>query len=70
MPALSISWAAWADKGMSFRYNHSAFLEAVGMSTISISQGIEILHHLLTLPAENVGVFNITWQKFLQVKPG
>jgi polyketide synthase PksL len=67
LPAISISWAAWADKGMSHRYNHSKFLEAVGMSTISIKQGITILNYLLTLQPINVVVFKIQWQKFLLV---
>jgi acyl transferase domain-containing protein/acyl-CoA synthetase (AMP-forming)/AMP-acid ligase II/aryl carrier-like protein len=67
LPAINIHWAAWADKGMSFRYDHSAFLEAVGMSTISISLGVEILHYLLTLQPTNIIVFKIAWEKFLQV---
>jgi polyketide synthase PksL len=69
LPGVSINWAAWAEKGMSFRYNHSAFLEAVGMSSISLSQGVEILDHILALDPENVGVFNVLWSKFLQVNP-
>lgn len=69
LPATSVSWAAWADKGMSFRYNHSAFLEAVGMETLSLAQGIEIMRYLLALQPGNVGVFKINWNKFLQVSP-
>ena len=65
--AMSISWAAWADKGMSHRYNHSKFLDAVGMSTISIKHGIQILQHLLTVQPANVIVFKVQWQKFLLV---
>lgn len=67
MPAISINWAAWADKGMSFRYDHSKFLDAVGMSTIAISHGIQIMHHLLRTNPTNVTVFKIQWQKFMSL---
>ncbi len=68
LPATSINWTAWADKGMSFRYNHSAFLDAVGMSTIAIPKGMEILEFLLNNKhSTTVTVFKMLWQKFFKV---
>lgn len=66
LPAISIDWAAWSEKGMSHRYNHSKFLDAVGMSTISIKKGIEILNMLMNIQPENIVVFKVDWKKFLQ----
>lgn len=69
LPAIAINWAAWAEKGMSFRYNHNAFLDAVGMSVISIKNGIEIFHYLLTQQnhIQNIAIFKIDWNKFFKV---
>jgi acyl transferase domain-containing protein/surfactin synthase thioesterase subunit/enoyl-CoA hydratase/carnithine racemase len=69
LPAISINWAAWADKGMSFQYNHTAYLDAVGMTSVAISDGIKILKFLLTQDSAVVGVFKINWQKFLRINP-
>jgi len=65
--AMSINWAAWADIGMSHRYHHGAFLEAVGMSSLAISKGLALLSYLMVRQPTNIIVFKITWEKFLQV---
>jgi len=67
LPAMSINWAAWAEKGMSFRYSHGKFLEAVGMSEIPVSQGLDILTQLMNIKPTEATVFKIIWQKFLAV---
>jgi polyketide synthase PksL len=69
LPATSISWAAWADKGMSFKYNHSEFLETVGMSILALDQGMEILKYILAAQPTNRSIFKIDWQKFLNINP-
>ncbi|MDI1352583.1 MAG: SDR family NAD(P)-dependent oxidoreductase, partial [bacterium] len=43
LPAMSINWVAWSEKGMSHRHNHDAFLDAVGMASLSIKEGIYLL---------------------------
>lgn len=47
LPASSINWVAWSEKGMSHRHNHDAFMDAVGMASLSIKEGIALLHTLL-----------------------
>ena len=69
LPAMSINWSAWADKGMGHRYNHNAFLSAVGMSSIEVSQGISLLDKLMSTAATNIIVCKVQWEKFLQVNP-
>jgi acyl transferase domain-containing protein/acyl-CoA synthetase (AMP-forming)/AMP-acid ligase II/aryl carrier-like protein/NAD(P)-dependent dehydrogenase (short-subunit alcohol dehydrogenase family) len=66
LAAQSINWAAWSEKGMSHRYDHGKFLEAVGMSTISIKQGLEILGQLLQMPQKNTIIFRVQWDKFFK----
>ncbi|WP_454782670.1 SDR family NAD(P)-dependent oxidoreductase [Legionella sp. WA2022007384] len=67
LPASSINWVAWSEKGMSHRHNHDAFLDAVGMASLSIKEGIALLHILLRLNPAEITVCKIQWKKFLQV---
>lgn len=67
LPATSINWVAWAEKGMSFKYNHAAFLNAIGMTALNLSQGIEILKYLLDLKVTTITICKIFWDKFLQL---
>lgn len=67
LPALSINWVAWSEKGMSHRHNHDAFLDAVGMASLSINEGISLLHTLLQLNPAEITVCKIHWKKFLQI---
>ena len=67
LPALSIDWVAWADKGMSFQYNHSAFLAAIGMQTLPLKAGMEILLQLMSLQPTVISVCRIQWETFLKV---
>lgn len=69
LPATSINWVAWAEKGMSFKYNHSQFLAAIGMATLPIAQGMQLLTHILTLQPTTIAVCKIQWQTFLRVNP-
>lgn len=67
LPALSINWVAWSEKGMSHRHNHDAFLDAVGMAALSIKEGMEIFNQLLQLNPVESTICKINWQKFFQV---
>ncbi|MEO8400725.1 MAG: SDR family NAD(P)-dependent oxidoreductase [Gammaproteobacteria bacterium] len=67
LPAMSINWAAWAEKGMSFNYNHTKFVEAVGMSLVSPSEGMKILKYLLVTQPKVIGVFKVRWQQFMTI---
>jgi len=69
LSGISIDWAAWADKGMSFKYNHTQYLEMVGMTSVAISEGLKILKSLLTENPAVVAVFKLNWQKFLRINP-
>lgn len=67
LPALSINWVAWSEKGMSHRHNHDAFLDAVGMASLSIKDGISLLDTLLRSNPAEVTVCKMQWKKFFQV---
>ncbi len=67
LTATSINWIAWAEKGMSFRYHHGAFLAAVGMAELPIVDGLEILRFILSEPAANMIVGKITWETFMRI---
>ncbi len=67
LPALSINWVAWSEKGMSHRHNHDAFLDAVGMASLSIKDGISLLNTLLRSNLTEVTVCKMHWKKFFQV---
>ncbi|AWN72508.1 TPA: SDR family NAD(P)-dependent oxidoreductase [Legionella anisa] len=67
LPASSINWVAWSEKGMSHRHNHDAFLDAVGMASLSIKEGIALFNTLLKLNPAEITVCNIQWKKFLHV---
>ncbi|MFJ1268719.1 SDR family NAD(P)-dependent oxidoreductase [Legionella lytica] len=69
LPALSINWVAWSEKGMSHRHNHDAFLDAVGMASLNIKDGISLLHTLLRSNPAEVTVCKLQWKKFFQVNP-
>ncbi|WP_412756908.1 SDR family NAD(P)-dependent oxidoreductase [Legionella bozemanae] len=67
LPASSINWVAWSEKGMSHRHSHDAFLDAVGMTSLSIKEGIALFNTLLRLNPAEITVCNIQWKKFLHV---
>lgn len=69
LPALCLNWVAWKEKGMSHKYKHHEFLEAVGMSALSLKQGIQILKQLLPITAKNIIVCHIDWQTFFRANP-
>jgi polyketide synthase PksL len=70
LPAMSINWVAWSEKGMSHRYHHDDFLNAVGMASLSIKEGIRLLASILILNPAEITVCKIQWNKFFQVNPG
>lgn len=67
LPASSMNWVAWSEKGMSHRHNHDAFLEAVGMASLSIKQGMALFDALLRLNPAEITICKIQWNKFLQI---
>lgn len=67
LPASSINWVAWSEKGMSHRHNHDAFLDAVGMASLSIKDGISLLDTLLRSNPAEATVCKMQWKKFFQV---
>ncbi len=69
LPAISINWVAWSEKGMSHQHQHDAFLHAVGMASLKVQQGISILKYLLQSNPTEITVCNIDWNKFLRINP-
>ena len=69
LPAISMNWVAWAEKGMSHRHSHDAFLDAVGMASLRIKEGIIILQEVMRLNPREITICKIQWKKFLQVNP-
>lgn len=67
LPAMSINWIAWSEKGMSHRYSHDDVLQAFGMETLSPKHGISILDTLLKANPAEITVCKIDWQRFFKV---
>jgi polyketide synthase PksL len=65
--ALSISWTAFAEKGMSVQHRQEAFLAAIGVSMIKPAQGMEMLGYLAGTSLNQIIVQQIDWKKFFQV---
>jgi NADP-dependent 3-hydroxy acid dehydrogenase YdfG/acyl carrier protein len=67
LPAVSMNWIAWSEKGMSHRHNHDAFLDAVGMASLNIKAGITVLEAVLRLNPAEITICKMQWKKFFQV---
>ncbi|TAL63169.1 MAG: SDR family NAD(P)-dependent oxidoreductase [Legionella sp.] len=67
LPAVSMNWVAWSEKGMSHRHNHDAFLDAVGMASLTIKEGIQVMDRVLQLNPAEITLCKLYWQKFLQI---
>ena len=67
LTALSVNWTAWAGKGMSHEYKHDAILEILGITTLTVTQGLSLLEMLLANDVNHSIVMKVDWQKFLQI---
>jgi polyketide synthase PksL len=64
LAAQSINWSSWAEIGMSAQHNHAGFLDAVGLSAVSTTTAMHILHYLLSLQPQQMAVLKVDWKKF------
>jgi acyl transferase domain-containing protein/acyl carrier protein len=65
LPALSISWGAWSQIGEAAQREADAYLQKMGVGTISPEQGLELLALLLAQPGSQIGAIPIDWSIFL-----
>ncbi|MFF5566315.1 amino acid adenylation domain-containing protein [Streptomyces sp. NPDC012623] len=66
LPALSVQWGSWADRGMSARAGVNAKLEARGEGVIPVAGGLAALRELLTARPDDgvVAVLPTDWKRF------
>jgi phthiocerol/phenolphthiocerol synthesis type-I polyketide synthase C len=71
LPGLSINWGPWADSGMvaTLSRETQARWAAQGLSTILPEQGLQVLEALMAQDAAQVGVWLVTWSKFIRQFP-
>jgi acyl transferase domain-containing protein/acyl-CoA synthetase (AMP-forming)/AMP-acid ligase II/pimeloyl-ACP methyl ester carboxylesterase/acyl carrier protein len=62
LPALSINWGAWADKGMAVAQG----FQVKGLNLLEPAAGLEALKQLLPSQATQVGVMDVDWQELSQ----
>jgi len=71
LPGLSINWGPWAETGLAAGLSRrdQARWVARGVGSIPPDQGLELLGHLLSGRAAQVGVLPVDWAKFLAQLP-
>lgn len=67
LPAISINWIAWSEKGMSHRYAHDEVLKQFGIDTLTPKEGMLLLEEILNLNPPEIAAIRIDWKRFLQV---
>ena len=68
LPALSINWGAWAEKGMAARAPEQwkQLVASWGMSFLTIEEGLQALEQALQQNSPQLAVLPINWSKFMQ----
>lgn len=71
LPALSISWGAWAEVGTVAKTNQEEQLKQNGLSSMNVQQSFECLEQILQSdsPWVHFGVMDVDWSKLLQNHP-
>ncbi|MFT7691649.1 MAG: acyl transferase domain-containing protein/acyl carrier protein [Candidatus Latescibacterota bacterium] len=64
LPALSISWGAWSQIGEAAQRQADAYLQKMGVGSITPEQGLQLLALLLAHPGPQVGAIPIDWSVF------
>ena len=67
LPVLCIDWSSWAEKGMSVQHHQDDFLEVMGIRTLPVAYGLQLLKYLLSTSLTKVIIQNVNWQQFMQV---
>lgn len=71
LPALSINWSPWGESGMAAglgKKGENRWTD-VGISVISLQQGLQVLEQLLSHSDAQINVLPVNWSKFLQQIP-
>jgi myxalamid-type polyketide synthase MxaE and MxaD len=68
-PALSINWGPWADVGQAARPGRGGRLELRGIASLSPSQGLEALAHLMRHGATQAAVVRLDVRQWRQFYP-
>ena len=64
LPAVSINWGPWAEVGQAARRGLRERFQAIGLETIAVRQGLQILELLIGSGPAQVAVLPIHWQAF------
>ena len=67
LPALSINWTTWAEKGMGREYRHDTIVGLLGLTALPTEVGLTALHALLAQGASDAVVMKVDWRRFFQV---
>lgn len=63
-PVQLIHWTNWEEAGMTMEYNHSSFLNYMGISMLKPSVGFNILTYILENNIKTSTVFHVNWSVY------
>ncbi len=71
LPALSISWGAWAEVGTVSNTNRQKQLKQNGLNSMGVKQSFDCLEHIINSDFQDAhfGIFDVDWNKLLQNHP-
>ncbi|MFY9074804.1 amino acid adenylation domain-containing protein [Malaciobacter mytili] len=71
LPALSISWGAWAEVGTVANTNLQEQLKQNGLNTMSVKQSFNCLNYIVNKDFQegHFGIFDVNWNTLLQNYP-
>ncbi|RXJ81159.1 non-ribosomal peptide synthetase/type I polyketide synthase [Arcobacter sp. F2176] len=71
LPAISISWGAWAEVGTVANTSQEEQLRQNGLNSIGVKQSFNCLEQIITgdFKDTHMGIFDVNWNKLLQNHP-
>jgi acyl transferase domain-containing protein/acyl-CoA synthetase (AMP-forming)/AMP-acid ligase II/acyl carrier protein len=69
LPAVSVNWGPWEGVGMSAHGGRDGRLAAVGIGSIPLDAGLDLLGRLLAAKPAQVGVLPVDWSQWHQFLP-
>jgi acyl carrier protein len=63
-PALSINWGPWAEVGLAAGAEQLRYVTQLGVEAMPAADGVRALSHLLRVPATQVAVLYVDWEKW------
>jgi len=66
LPATSINWGPWADRGMATQGGTAEQLRSRGLGLIAAADGLDVMQRLIESSTENVAVMDVDWPTMLR----